>query len=51
MFDVDDVADNVVLSGISYLLMLVDTKRLARCALPNVGACMIQLLEIVVYQF
>ena len=28
MFDGDDVADNVVLSGISYLLMLVD-KRLA----------------------
>ena len=27
MFDVDDIADNVVLSGITYLLMLVDTKR------------------------
>ena len=27
MFDVDNVTDNVILCGISYLLMLIDTKR------------------------
>ena len=27
MFDADNATDNVILCGISYLLMLVDTKR------------------------
>jgi len=27
MFDVDNVTDNVILCGISFLLMLIDTKR------------------------
>ena len=29
MFDVDNGTDNVILCGISYLLMLIDTKRYA----------------------
>ena len=40
MFDVDNGTDNVILCGISYLLMLIDTKRYAMYMCVYMYICM-----------